>query len=343
MKNNPTPEENSRREEVARALVKSFEKLRTGLLRAMSNVGVHGLSRVEKEEPDDTVYSMDLVAIELLWPVLEEHIAPLGGAVLVAEGMGERVIEPEGGGAPRWRLLVDPVDGTRCLMYGKRSAWALAAAAPEHGAGVMLGDAVVSVMVELPTPRAALADNLWATKGSGTVAETVNLLTGERRGYVPRPSRATGILDGYAMISRFFPGGKDVIAAVEEDFIARVTGPPRRGRATVFEDQYISTGGQMAELILGRDRFCADIRKAVYGKLERERGLEPGHCCRPYDAAGLLAAREAGVIITDPAGNPLDAPFDTSTDIDWVGYANEELMANLEGPFQESLKAFKLI
>lgn len=330
-------------EEIARAVIESFGKLREGLFRVMSESNAPDLSRVVREDADDTVYSIDLVAAELLGTLLEEHIAPLGGAVLVAEGMEERVIRPADGGTPRWRMLVDPVDGTRCLMYGKRSAWALAAVAPDKGDGTMLSDSVVSVMVELPTPRAALADNLWAIKGTGAKAETVNLITGERVEYTPRPSKADGILDGYAMISRFFPGGKDIIAAVEEDFVGRVIGPPRRGKATVFEDQYISTGGQMAELILGRDRFCADIRKAVYDKLERERELEPGHCCRPYDAAGLLAAREAGIIITDLAGNPLDAPFDTSTDIDWVGYANEELMRHLEGPFQESLRAFGLI
>ncbi len=343
MENTGAHKENAPHEQMAWAVIQSFEKLREGLIRAMGESNTPALSRVIREDKDDTVYSIDLIAAELLWTLLEEHIAPLGGAVLIAEGVGERIIEPAGGGAPRWRMLVDPVDGTRCLMYGKRSAWALAAIAPDKGDGTMLSDSVASVMVELPTPRAALAETLWAVKGSGARAETVNIITGDRVEYTPRPSKAAGILDGYAMISRFFPGGKDIIAAVEENFMERVIGPPRRGKATVFEDQYISTGGQMAELVLGRDRFCADIRKTVYDKLEKERGLEPGHCCRPYDAAGLLVASEAGIIITDPAGNPLDAPFDTSTDLDWAGYANEELKTNLERPFQESLKAFGLI
>ena len=99
----------------------------------------------------------------------------------------------------------------------------------------------------------------------------------------------------------------------------------------------------MCELAMGRDRFCADIRKAVYEMLGRVRGLEPGHCCRPHDAAGFLVAQEAGVIITDLYGAPLDAPFDTRTDIDWVGYANPELKQKLERPFQAALKKHGLI
>ena len=122
-----------------------------------------------------------------------------------------------------------------------------------------------------------------------------------------------------------------------------VVGPPVRGKATVFEDQYVCTGGQMCELAMGRDRFCADIRKVVYDLLKRERGFEPGHCCRPHDAAGLLVALEAGVIITDIYGAPLDVPFDTRTDIDWIGYANAQLKKKLEKPFRAALEKHGLI
>ena len=31
------------------------------------------------------------------------------------------------------KLIVDPIDGTRSLMYDKRSAWVLAAVAPQRG------------------------------------------------------------------------------------------------------------------------------------------------------------------------------------------------------------------
>jgi hypothetical protein len=31
------------------------------------------------------------------------------------------------------------------------------------------------------------------------------------------------------------------------------------------------------------------------------------------------------LVITDKAGLPLDGPFDTTTDMDWVGYANLQI------------------
>src|SRR2546426_8918997 len=45
----------------------------------------------------------------------------------------------------RWRLLVDPIDGTRGLMYQKGSAWNLTGVAPDRGAATPLRDIVLAV------------------------------------------------------------------------------------------------------------------------------------------------------------------------------------------------------
>lgn len=332
-----------REKQWAFALISIFEKLRDKLIDAMRQSDIEALSRLVAEEEDDSIYSLDVAASDILKPLLEEHLRGLGGAIVIGEGLGNLTIKSSDGAPPQRRVLIDPVDGTRCLMYGKRSAWALAAIAPDKGSETRLSDSTAAVMVELPTPRAALADVIWAVNGHGTKGVTVDLRSGERFDFSPRPSRANKLQDGFAMISRFFPGGKDIIAAVEEDLMLDVIGPPIKSKATVFEDQYISTGGQWVELIRGRDRFCADIRRTVYGQTRHTRNQEPGHCVRPHDAAGLLAATEAGVIITDIAGAPLDAPFDTFTDLDWIGYANLELKQLIEKPLQRALKKHGLI
>jgi hypothetical protein len=54
-------------------------------------------------------------------------------------------------------------------------------------------------------------------------------------------------------------------------------------------------------------------------------GLALGLCCHPYDLSTELIAREAGVIVADPAGGPLKAPLDTETDVSWAGYANQTI------------------
>ena len=144
-----------------------------------------------------------------------------------------------------------------------------------------------------------------------------------------RPSTARGLENGFAMLSRFFPGGKEILAALEEELIEAVVGPVVPGKARVFEDQYISTGGQYFELMSGRDRFNADVRGCL-DRLMARRGRALGITCHPYDACTALIAQEAGVEITDARGGPLDVPLDTTTPVSWIAYANPHLRALVE-------------
>ncbi len=96
----------------------------------------------------------------------------------------------------------------------------------------------------------------------------------------------------------------------------------RLGATHVFDDQYLSSGGQLHELITGRDRFIADLRPLVQTE---------GLACHPYDVCTAMLLQEAGGVITDPWGDPLDVPLDNVTPVAWVGYANESLAARI-GP-----------
>jgi hypothetical protein len=44
------------------------------------------------------------------------------------------------------------------------------------------------------------------------------------------------------------------------------------------------------------------------------------------------------VILTDPRGAALDARFDLTTDVAWVGYANESLRRAIEPILQGALR-----
>ena len=92
-------------------------------------------------------------------------------------------------------------------------------------------------------------------------------------------------------------------------------------KAEVYSDQYICTGGQLAEVMLGRDRFVLDVRPLVYQKL----GVESALACRPYDLATWLVGQQAGCVVCDPFGEPLDAPLDITTNMSFALYANQEL------------------
>jgi hypothetical protein len=129
------------------------------------------------------------------------------------------------------------------------------------------------------------------------------------------------MLHGFGYISRFFPAGKALLAEVEQTLWERLYRPGVGKEIVIFEDQYISTGGQFYELLTGRDRMIADLRPLVFRKL----ALTSALCCHPYDVASMLVLEEAGVVLEMPDGAPLDGPFDTTSPISWVGYANSEL------------------
>jgi hypothetical protein len=221
-------------------------------------------------------------------------------------------------------------------MYQKRSAWILTGVAPNRGPGTRLRDVVLAVQTEIPLLKQHLSDELWALRGQGVEARRFDRLSGARERLTLRPSRADTIAHGFATVVRFFPGARDLLAAIDDELVhALVT--PAPGKAACFEDQYASTGGELYELIAGHDRLVADLRPLVQSA-RAAHGLPRGLCCHPYDVCTALLAEEAGVILTDPTGAPLDAPFDVAADVAWVGYANERLRALVEPVLRGVLK-----
>ena len=168
-------------------------------------------------------------------------------------------------------------------------------------------------------------------EGGPVTASRYDRLTGTSARLEFAPSRATTIAHGYASVVRFFPGGREQMAAIDDAMVGGALGPGEPGKARCFEDQYASTGGQLYELMAGHDRFIADLR-----------GLSPAAtlCCHPYDICTAPIAAASGVILTDPAGRPLDdVPLDTITNVSWVGYANEHLRRQVEPHLQAALQS----
>lgn len=122
-----------------------------------------------------------------------------------------------------------------------------------------------------------------------------------------------------------------------ERIVADTLGQQQAGRASVFEDQYISTGGQLVELAAGRDRFRCDLRPLFHRALEIQQGARVvrGLQCHPYDLAGAHLVRQAGIIVTDGFGRPLDGPLDLETGMHWIGYANHDLWQQIEPTIKE--------
>jgi hypothetical protein len=233
-------------------------------------------------------------------------------------------------------VIVDPIDGTRGLMYQKRSAWVLTGVAPNRGPETNLQDIELAVQTEIPLVKQHLCDSLWAIRGEGARAERFNRLTNERAPLSLQPSRARSIEQGYAMLARFFPGARDELAAIDEEIVFGALGPIQPGKAHCFEDQYPSSAGQLYELMAGHDRFMADLRP-VLEPVMTKRGLPRPLCGHPYDLCTEMIARELGVIVTDRNGGALSSTLTVEPDVAWIGYANENIRAQIEPLLQNAL------
>src|SRR5262249_16955478 len=149
--------------------------------------------------------------------------------------------------------------------------------------------------------------------------------------------QASTIAHGYAQIARFFPGAREELAAIDEEIVRAALGPPRRGKANCFEDQYASSAGQLYELASGHDRFTADLRPLLEQHLNA-RGISLGICAHPYDLCTELIAREAGVLVTDAFGRPLSARLAVEPEVAWIGYANCRIRDQIEPLLRQSLE-----
>ena len=316
------------------------ERIRDAVVAACEQAAVEDLARIEHEAEEDTIYAVDRVSEELLVDFFEREIAPSAPLVLIAEGVeGGQIVLPRGTPESEavWRIIVDPIDGTRGLMYQKRSAWILTGVAPNQGPDTNLQNIELAVQTEIPLVKQHLSDVAWAMRGQGAHAERYNRLTGERTLLHLKPSGARTIAHGFAMIARFFPGAREELAAIDEEIVRGALGPVEPGKTHCFEDQYICSGGQLYELMSGHDRFVADLRPLMEQVLAR-RGLALGICCHPYDLCTELVARELGIIVTDEGGKPLKAPLSVDAPVGWVGYANAHIRAQIEPLLQAALQ-----
>jgi fructose-1,6-bisphosphatase/inositol monophosphatase family enzyme len=306
-----------------RALLCKLEiAIRDSVIGAREKFSNEDLSQISEQTEADTIYAIDKISEVAIREWFAAHWPDDLPVKIVMEGLeGQDAPVFPVGSRPEWCCLIDPIDGTRNIMYDKRSAWALAGIAPLDDGDPQLRDVVAAAMTELPTSRQWASDQISAVQGcgkNGLQAERHDVIRGGSTALKMNPSSAHDLKHGFASIVKFFPEGKVALAQIEEKLFDELYGLGSSASPLVFDDQYITTGGQLYEILIGHDRMIADFRGHILPKI----GYPEALCCHPYDIVTELIAREAGCIIEDPLGQPLDGPMDTTTSINWVCYAN---------------------
>lgn len=305
-------------------------------------IDANALETVDRPVADgagDVTFGLDVPTEVVLTHWLEAHArhAPLS---LLTEDAGWRhrgpdprapgaaSIELEGFDHGGPRIVVDPIDGTRNLMADLRSAWTAIALCPPGAGEPRLADVTLAVCGELPDTRAARYRTLLAHKGRGTRLEERALeedrVFAELELHADHDARPD---HGYFSIFSYSPAMRPRIGALAARFFERLERYEHADLRACFDDQYISNCGQLFLLARGTYRLIADVRAHLWRP-----ELGPRITSKPYDcAAGILAAREAGCIVTDAEGGPLDFPLDATTPVSFVGWANAATAARL-GP-----------
>ena len=313
------------------------------LIRGESGGDIGELARPTGRGAGDWTFALDEgpEAVALAW--LEEcaRESPLS---LLTEDSGWRHRGPDGRGGslelPGFdhggpRLALDPVDGTRNLMFDLRSAWTIISFAGAGKEQPRFEDLTAGLLSELPRRHQELAQRLWALRGGGCELAIV-----DAQGQAVQPSKTldTGsdgrVDNGFFCFFSYDPRLRARIASLAADFFDRLERAEGADRTRCYDDQYISSGGQLANLALGNYRFVADLRTHSRGWS----AAQP-QTAKAYDMAGAaLCAQEAGAIVEDPSGEPLSFPIDAQSPVDFVGYANRATHRRLAHHFLQALR-----
>lgn len=179
------------------------------ILEARNEHSTDQLASISEQTAADVIYAIDTIADQALhqwfstnWP--HEHPVQI-----IMEGIEDDEVCTYPSGTPVkdtvLKCIIDPIDGTREIMYDKRSAWILTGLAPQRFESNSLQDIQIAAMTEIPTSRQWRADQISASRGEGLQCQALDV----RNDYtatttILHPSDATDVRHAFGTIIRFF-------------------------------------------------------------------------------------------------------------------------------------------
>lgn len=315
--------------ELARELCALCDELRARCTRALARQDREALLRIAGQGAGDVTFALDVPcerAIER-WHERCARRAPLS---VLTEDRGWRHLGPARGRARElasgdhggWSVVIDPIDGTRNLAAGLRSAWTAVAVVPPLARAPRFADVRGGLLSELPATTMHRWRRLSSLAGRATYElHELGRARPLRRGALRAPRGFDPRAPGYWSFFRYSAAQRPLLARVEARFFERMRRTHALEPRHAFDDQYISNAGQLALLALGTYRMIVDARALV-----GQRARIAGTSSKPYDvAAALEVARAAGCVIASPDGGALDFPLDASTPVSFAGYGNAKI------------------
>jgi myo-inositol-1(or 4)-monophosphatase len=248
----------------------------------VGELGAHaGREHADAERAGDITFAIDERAERFTEEFLAERAPELA---FYSEDRG--MVSPAGGAA-EWVLIVDPIDGTRPALAGLESACVSIAAAPLDDAEPTMADVALGCIVEIKSGAVFEAE-----RGGGV--EPAAKLSSNRDvarmfwtyGFRGRPARALVEVLAELIDASSVSGGTFDLGSASFDMTRLLTGQL---------DAYIEPGPRLVEEVPGmREEFERVGGGSVLNN-------------SPYDiAAAALCLTEAGAVVTDARGEPLD-------------------------------------
>jgi myo-inositol-1(or 4)-monophosphatase len=283
--------------------------------RVLPHVGSHAARAhaARAEGGGDVTFAIDADAEELIPAFLAERAPEVA---FYSEDRG--LVGPENADHV---LVVDPVDGTRPALAGLESCCVSVAAAPLGDGDPAMGEVTVGCVVEIPSGRVFLAE-----RGRGLLEGGPATLSENERldrmfwtyGLRGRPARPMAEVIG-DLVDRSSVGGASFdLGSATFDTTRLVTGQL---------DAYVEPGPLLVDEVPGmREEF-----ERVGGGAALNNA--------PYDlAAAALCLTEAGAVVTDARGRPLDdrpllgsgADYQMSVVASANAALHEQILAELE-------------
>jgi myo-inositol-1(or 4)-monophosphatase len=245
-------------------------------------LGAHrGRAHSSAGEGGDITFAIDERAEAFMEEFLGERIPT------VAFYSEDRGMIDASGGRAEWVLVVDPIDGTRPALAGFESCCVSVAAAKLDGEPTM-ADVEVGAIVEIKSGAAFIAERGGGLEPAASLSATTEIgrmfWTYGLRG---RPTRLLmGVLEELVDASSVGGASFDLGSATYD--MTRI--------ATGQLDAYVEPGPRIVEEVPGARR---EFQRVGGGAILNN---------SPYDiAAAALILGEAGAVVSDAWGRPLDA------------------------------------